>query len=73
MLRIITFIIVIAVIYRLLNKYILPIFRITSAANSQMRQMQDQLTEMNKKMNSTPPPSKSRKKDGDYIEYEEVK
>jgi hypothetical protein len=59
---------------RFLLRYILPIFRITSAANGQMKQMQEKMKAMEEKMNP-PSPQQARKvkKEGDYIDYEEVK
>ncbi len=71
LLRLFTWILVIGVLYRLLNKYIIPVFRVTSATNDQLRKMQEQMKEMNKKMDKQPS-RKKVKKDGDYIEYEEV-
>ena len=63
----------IIILLRFLLKYILPIFRITSAASSQMRQMQEKMKEMEQKMNQpTPAQAKKVKKEGDYIDYEEV-
>ncbi len=76
LIRIITWIIVGVVVYRVLDRFVLPIFRISSAASSHMRQMQDQMNEMNRKMNANqppPPPQKMVAKEGDYIDYEDVK
>ena len=67
---------VIGIIVRFLLRYILPVFRITSAASSQMRQMQDKMREMEEQMRQAqaqPIPNKKTKKDGDYIDYEEVR
>ena len=66
---------IIGIILRFLGRYILPIFRITSAANSQMRQMQEKMKEMEQQMNQAPKPAQAKKvkKDGDYIDYEEVR
>ncbi len=64
-------ILVVAVVYNLLNKYIFPIFRLSSSISSNMRKMQDQMQDMEKKMNK-PPVAKKIKKDGDYIDYEEI-
>ena len=64
---------VIGILYRVINRYILPVFRITSAANSKMKQMQDQMNEMNSKINNNNPTVKKSRKEGDYIDYEEVK
>ncbi len=65
--------IIIGIIFRVVFYYILPIFRITSATSSQLRRMQEQMKDMERKMNEPPPSPKKVKKDGDYIEYEELK
>ena len=73
-LRFITLIFVIGILYRLFSRYILPVFRITSAANDHLRQMHDQLKEMDRKVNDNNSRTTTRiKKEGDYIDYEEVK
>lgn len=66
---------VIFLITRILNRYIRPIFRITTMANDNMRRMQEQMKEMQNNMNQAPPAPARKKaeKDGDYIDYEEVK
>ena len=71
----IKWIIGIGIIYYILSRFIFPVFRITMFANKNMQQMQDKIREMEQKMNQTPAPSQksNKKKDGDYIDYEEVK
>lgn len=69
--RIITWLFVIGIIYRVLSRFIFPVVRVTSAANDRLRQMQEQMNEMNRKMNEAPVKNKV-KKEGDYIDYEEV-
>ena len=64
---------VIGIVYRLLSRYIFPIFRFTTVANNKLRQMQDQMKEMDSKINNTTKQNKRVKKEGDYIDYEEVK
>ena len=63
-------------------RVVLPIFRITSAASSHMRnmqeQMQAQMREQERQMNQNQNQAKTRQKpkvekEGDYIDYEEVK
>jgi hypothetical protein len=61
------------VVLRIVFNFILPVFRITSATSNQMRRMQEQMKEMERKMNEPPPAPKKVKKEGDYIEYEELK
>jgi hypothetical protein len=51
---------------------IFPALNIGSATSERLRQMQDQLNEMNRRANETTQQKPSRKKDGDYIDYEEV-
>ncbi len=69
--RVITWLFVIGIIYRVLSRFVLPIFRITTATNDRLRQMQDQMRDMNHKVNeNTAKPQV--KKEGDYIDYEET-
>jgi len=67
---------VIYLIYLILNRYILPIFRITTAANSNIRKMQEhmqaQMKDMERNMNQSNQ-KKTVEKEGDYIDYEEVR
>jgi hypothetical protein len=58
-------------LFRWIAGFLLPIFRITNATSERMRQMQDQMREMDKKMNEANK-KKNIKKDGDYIDYEEL-
>jgi hypothetical protein len=69
--RIVTWIFVIGFLYRILSRFIFPVVRITSNTSDRLRQMQDQLNEMNRKMANDNKPKV--KKDGDYIDYEEVR
>jgi len=68
---------VFGLIFRVVFSYLLPLFRITSVTNDHMRRMQDQMKEMERKMNETkatpPPTAKKANIDGDYIDYEELK
>ncbi len=70
--RIITWIIAVGVIYSLLNRYIFSFFRINMSTNEQLKDMQKQLKDMDKKMSQNNAPKKKRK-EGDYIDYEELK
>ena len=71
--RVITWLIVIGFVYRFLSRYIFPVVRMTST-NDRLREMQDQMREMERKMEENNARSKRRvKKDGDYIDYEEVR
>jgi len=71
-LRVITWIIVGGVIYSLLNRYVLPIFYRTANTDDRLRDMQKQMQELNKKLDKS---EKARKKnkEGDFIDYEEIK
>lgn len=60
------------VIYSLLNRYIFPVFRISATTNDQLRAMQKQLKEMDKKLNKQQAPTPKKRKEGDYIDYEEI-
>ncbi|GAA4462473.1 hypothetical protein GCM10023093_09140 [Nemorincola caseinilytica] len=77
MLRLIFWLFVFGLIFRVVFSYLLPLFRITSVTNDHMRRMQDQMREMERKMNETkatpPPAAKKANIDGDYIDYEELK
>ncbi len=73
MIRIILWGVLITVIFRIVFYYILPVFRITSAASSHMRKMQEQMKDMEQKMNEQPTRTHQVNKEGDYIDYEEVK
>jgi fructose-specific phosphotransferase system IIC component len=72
MLRLITIVLIIGLIYRVLTRFIFPVMNITSAASDHLKKMQDQMNEMNKN-NAAPVQRKAVKKEGDYIDYEEVK
>ena len=72
MLRLITILFIIGILFRLVSRYIIPIFRITTLTNDRLRQMQDQMREMDRKVNENKPKG-NVKKEGDYIDYEEVR
>lgn len=74
MLKLIFWIIVISIILRIIFYFVLPILRVVFTATSQMRRMQEQMKEMERNMNQ-PPPSSARKvsREGDYVDYEELK
>ncbi len=74
MLKVIFWIIVISIILRIIFYFVLPILRVAFTATNQMRRMQEQMKEMERNMNQ-PPPQSARKvnREGDYVEYEELK
>ena len=53
-------------------RFILPIFHITTEASSRIKQMQRNMDEMQQRMNTQEKKSK-KVKEGEYIEYEEVR
>lgn len=61
------------VIYSLLSRYVFSLFRINVSTNDQLKQMQAQLKEMDKKMSKNNNTPKKSKREGDYIDYEEIK
>jgi hypothetical protein len=69
--RIITWAIVIGLLYRFLVRFIFPVVHITKSAYDKIRQMQEQMEKMQQPSN--PQPHNEQIKDGDYIDYEEVK
>lgn len=74
MLRMIVYTLGFILLYRLIVNFILPVFRMTKLANERVRQMQDQMNNMQQSNqynnhHQAPP----RVKEGDYIDYEEVK
>ena len=58
------------VLYFILNRFILPVFRLTNQTQQKMRQMQDKINQMEKQVNKNN--GKNAKRDGDYIDYEDV-
>jgi len=62
----------IGLLFRFLFRFILPIFRITVATTGRIRQMLDQMRAAQQKTNDSVE-KKNVKKEGDYIDYEEVK
>jgi hypothetical protein len=75
MLRILFWLFVCGVIFRAVFSYLLPILRITTVTNNHMRRMQEQMKDMERKMNEKPKQQvpKKAQREGDYIDYEELK
>jgi uncharacterized membrane protein (DUF106 family) len=74
MLKVIFWIIVISIILRIIFYFVLPILRVAFTATNQMRRMQEQMKEMERNMNQPPPPSARKvNREGDYVDYEELK
>lgn len=62
------------ILFRFILRYVLPIFHITRQATNQMRQMQDRIRQTDAANESAVPPrSPRRAKEGEYIDYEEIK
>lgn len=78
MLRLIFWLFVFGLIFRVVFSFLLPIFRMSTAASSQVRKMQEQMREMERQMQEKErqqAEARSRKKvgkEGDYIDYEEL-
>lgn len=76
MLKILIWLIIIAILFRALVRFIYPIADMTSATNAQLKKMQDQLNEMNRRAQKAEEKEKERRKParkkGDYIDYEEL-
>lgn len=72
LLRFITYIIVIMVVYRLLDKHLFSLFRPSRPQEDQLKSLQDQLKAMNEKLDKNNKQHKKRK-EGDFIDYEELK
>ena len=67
--------IVLTLILRFVMRVVLPIFTMTRMAQDKMAQMQKQMQDMYEQQNRQQPatPKVSKRVDGDYIDYEEVK
>jgi hypothetical protein len=72
MLKEIIILVLVGYIISKILRFILPIFRISSVASDHMRKMQEQMKDMEAKANQ-PVQKKNVRKEGDYIDYEEVK
>jgi hypothetical protein len=48
-------------------------FQVTKMASQRLRQMQSQMNDMQEKMKQPPQDKPQQVKEGDYIDYEEVK
>lgn len=70
---IIILVIVLYIVSRIV-RFVMPIFRVTTVANDHIRRMQEQMKEMNNHMDQQrPTQNKNVEKEGDYIDYEEIK
>ena len=68
--RIILFVIVAYMIVKFLRRFVMPIMKITRATHSHMNDMRQKMEQMEQRQQNN---HQSRRVEGDYIDYEEVK
>ncbi len=60
--------------FRFVTRFLLPVIQVTRKAKAHMRDMQEQMDQMQQQANNpTPTPKPPKVQKGDYIDYEEVK
>lgn len=69
--RIILITIILTLIARFIFRFVLPVFQITRMTQDKLRQMQEEM-ERNQRQQSRPN-AQTQVKEGDYIDYEEIK
>ncbi|WP_118950844.1 hypothetical protein [Taibaiella helva] len=67
--RIVLFLVVVFLLLRFLMRFVLPIMKMTRMTHQHMNDMRKKMEEMQQGQGSRP----SKRVDGDYIDYEEVK
>lgn len=70
-LRFILWSILLTIVFRFLVRFLFPLFNITRTVTAKMREMQEQMDHLNNQQQQTH--RTSAPKQGEYIEYEEVK
>lgn len=70
--RILLWSFILVLIFRFIVRFVFPILKITRITQSKLRQMQQQMEEMQQQKNA-PQKQNNQVKEGDYIEYEEIK
>lgn len=70
--RVILIAIIFVLITRFVLRFVLPLFQITRMTQDKLKQMQQQMEDMQKREQAKAN-TRSRVKEGDYIDYEEVK
>ncbi|RQO31285.1 hypothetical protein DBR32_04775 [Taibaiella sp. KBW10] len=70
-LKIFIFLIVLSLIARFVLRFVMPILQVTKAARQQMNDMQQQMNSRNGQAEQ--PQKQSKRVDGEFIDYEEVK
>ena len=74
MLKILLWAVLLIILFRFITRIVWPIFKVTRMASKRMREMQEQMQEMEQKANTSHQPgTTSQVKEGDYIDYEEIK
>lgn len=67
--RIILFVIIAYFVIRFINRYLMPILKITKMTHHQMSEMRKKMENMEQQQQQ----KQSGRVDGDYIDYEEIK
>jgi uncharacterized protein YneF (UPF0154 family) len=73
--RVLLYIFLIYLAYRILFGFIIPLYRATRQVKNQFREMNERMNDYMKEQHShsKQEPPKPGKKEGDYIEFEEIK
>lgn len=64
---------IIVMILRFVARFVFPVFQVTRMAQQKMKEMQQQMEQMQQNANQPPQQAPPKMKEGDYIDYEEVK
>jgi uncharacterized membrane protein (DUF106 family) len=68
--RIILFAIVVYMVYKFVRRFLMPIMKMTRMTQNHLNDMRQKMEHMEQKQNNH---QSSRRVDGDYIDYEEIK
>lgn len=60
-------------LFRFIIRFLFPLFQITRLTNQKLRTMQREMEGMQQGRDNTPQKPQREKKQGEYIDYEEVK
>ena len=74
--RILLWAFIIGMVLRFLTRFVFPILKITRVTQDRLRQMQQQMEDMQKQQQGSPANTvrpKQTVKEGEYIEYEDLK
>lgn len=75
MIKILLIAIIVVMILRFVSRFVMPLLQVSSLASDRLKQMQQQMDELQRKANNQQKaenkPPKTKK--GDYIDYEEIK